>query len=111
MPLTPPPDYTKAVLAIAIGVSVALLVGLYTRTTLPHVGDLQHSLPHGGLYKDGTKQIAYGAPLKLNSVSSAGPQRHYVWAAVLALCAIVYATSRRRAACNHICTTGVCCSQ
>ncbi|QBJ27540.1 triple gene block protein 2 [Birch carlavirus] len=64
MPLSPPPDYTKAVLALALGAAVAVCLFTLTRSNLPHVGDNIHSLPHGGNYRDGTKQIMYGAPGK-----------------------------------------------
>lgn len=62
MPLTPPPDYSKAVLSICVGLGIAVILYTATRSTLPHVGDNIHHLPHGGLYKDGTKTIAYGRP-------------------------------------------------
>jgi len=62
MPLTPPPDFTKPLLAIAIGLGLALLAHFFTRSTLPHVGDNIHHLPHGGLYRDGTKSITYHRP-------------------------------------------------
>lgn len=68
MPLTPPPNYTNCVLALVIGVSLAVVVSVYTRSTLPRVGDTQHELPHGGWYKDGTKQVYYNQPCKLNSI-------------------------------------------
>lgn len=100
MPLTPPPNYTKAVLAVAIGVSLALLVGLYTRSTLPHVGDLSHSLPHGGFYADGTKTVSYGGPRKLNSVEGAVSNKHYAWALVLVLTALILALSGRSHSCD-----------
>jgi hypothetical protein len=62
MPLTPPPDYSKAALSICVGLGLAVVLFTATRSTLPHVGDNIHHLPHGGLYKDGTKSIAYGQP-------------------------------------------------
>nr|QED43226.1 TGB2 [Garlic common latent virus]QED43229.1 TGB2 [Garlic common latent virus] len=64
MPLLPPPDNTKAILAVAIGCGVGLVLFVLTRSTLPHVGDNLHSLPHGGSYRDGTKSINYCGPRK-----------------------------------------------
>nr|AFI61527.1 triple gene block protein 2 [American hop latent virus] len=104
MPLSPPPNYTNAVLALAIGGSLAVLTGLYTRTTLPHVGDNSHSLPHGGFYRDGTKVINYSGPCKLNSVEGGDFRKHSVWALVVVLIGVVVFLSRPRRACpscNH----------
>ncbi|CAC83716.1 TGB2 protein [Garlic latent virus] len=64
MPLSPPPDHTRTYFAGAIGVCVALCLYTLTRSTLPHVGDNIHSLPHGGCYQDGTKRIFYNRPAK-----------------------------------------------
>ncbi|ABW05094.1 triple gene block 2 protein [Phlox virus B] len=89
MPLTPPPDHTRSLLAVAIGFSIIGIVLVYSRSTLPFTGDNIHSLPHGGLYKDGTKQIQYGAPRKLNSLE--GPQKLATqpWAYVLLLTLLI----------------------
>lgn len=95
MPLTPPPDYTKVFLAIAVGFSCALVISLFTRSTLPHVGDQIHSLPHGGWYRDGTKQIFYGRPNKLNSVEKQGFLVGYPWAFVIILVALIILSSIR----------------
>nr|BAI60069.1 triple gene block protein 2 [Melon yellowing-associated virus] len=62
MSLTPPADYSKSLLAIAIGSGVALAIYTTTRSTLPHVGDSQYSLPHGGTYCDAAKKVIYGSP-------------------------------------------------
>ncbi|BAI49694.1 triple gene block protein 2 [Butterbur mosaic virus] len=62
MPLAPPPDNTKTLFALAIGVGLALILFVATRSTLPHVGDNIHHLPHGGRYRDGTKSIDYCSP-------------------------------------------------
>nr|AFV36818.1 TGB2 protein [Garlic latent virus] len=64
MPLSPPPDHTKTFFAGAIGVCIALGLYTLTRSTLPHVGDNIHSLPHGGCYQDGTKRIIYNSPAR-----------------------------------------------
>ncbi|QYF50228.1 MAG: putative triple gene block protein 2 [Beijing sediment alphaflexivirus] len=62
MPLTPPPDYTKPLLAAIIGIALAGTLQIATRNTLPYVGDNIHALPHGGTYCDGTKSVSYHAP-------------------------------------------------
>ncbi|QED42794.1 TGB2 [Allium carlavirus A] len=62
MPLSPPPDNTKTLLACAVGATFALCLYTLTRSTLPHVGDNIHHLPHGGCYQDGTKKIYYNKP-------------------------------------------------
>jgi hypothetical protein len=95
MPLTPPPNYSQAVTAVAIGFSLALLVGLITRSTLPHVGDLQHSLPHGGRYKDGTKIVDYCGPGRLNSIESRGTWGTQPWLLVIILVGAIILISRR----------------
>nr|AFV36798.1 TGB2 protein [Garlic latent virus] len=64
MPLSPPPDHTKTFFASAIGICIALGLYTLTRSTLPHVGDSIHSLPHGGCYQDGTKRIVYNSPAR-----------------------------------------------
>jgi len=100
MPLTPPPDYSKAVFALAVGASLAILVGLWSRSTLPHVGDNIHHLPHGGVYRDGTKAVLYGSPKKLNSVEGSDTSKHYIWGFVVALVGLILLLSRRGGA-NH----------
>lgn len=62
MPFSAPPDNSKAILAVAIGLSLSVIVFALTRNNLPGVGDNLHNLPHGGLYADGTKKISYFAP-------------------------------------------------
>lgn len=59
-----PPDNTRSYLVLAIGVATAVVIYMLTRSTLPHVGDNIHSLPHGGNYCDGTKSIAYNKPAR-----------------------------------------------
>lgn len=62
MPFAQPPDYSKSVYPIAVGVAVAVVLFTLTRSTLPQVGDNIHNLPHGGNYQDGTKRISYCGP-------------------------------------------------
>nr|QKV49429.1 ORF3 [Apple stem pitting virus] len=62
MPFSAPPDYSKSVFPVAVGVAVAVVLFTLTRSTLPQVGDNIHNLPHGGNYQDGTKRISYCGP-------------------------------------------------
>ncbi|QNJ34489.1 triple gene block protein 2 [Aconite virus A] len=70
MPLSPPIDYSRVFIAIVIGTTIGLALFALTRSTLPHVGDNLHSLPHGGRYRDGTKSIDYCGPRKTFPSSS-----------------------------------------
>nr|WJN65813.1 TGB2 [Phlox virus M] len=90
MPLTPPPDYTKTFFAAAVGVTLALIVWLLTKNTLPISGDRDHNLPHGGWYRDGTKAVQYNRPCKLNSIE--GHNRSFLaqpWALVILLVLLI----------------------
>nr|BDX36177.1 triple gene block protein 2 [Plantago asiatica mosaic virus]BDX36182.1 triple gene block protein 2 [Plantago asiatica mosaic virus]BDX36187.1 triple gene block protein 2 [Plantago asiatica mosaic virus]BDX36192.1 triple gene block protein 2 [Plantago asiatica mosaic virus] len=89
--LTPPTDYGKPVLAASIGISVALLVYTATRSTLPHVGDNLHALPHGGKYIDGTKSIHYFSP---SSYKSKDPLP-FAFLLILTLSGLILLLSRR----------------
>nr|CAB57960.1 12kDa protein [Lily latent virus] len=100
MPLTPPPDYTRVYVAFAIGASIALFTGLVTRSTLPTVGDLQHNLPHGGRYRDGTKSVEYCGPRKLNYVESTGRWHNQPWLLVIVLVALIIAIGRQSHTCR-----------
>lgn len=106
MPLTAPPDHTKTWTVAAIGLSIVLFTLVYSRSTLPQVGDNIHSLPHGGYYKDGTKQIFYGAPHKLNSLEKALSVKFQPWAVVIGLIAVIVLINllehRGRCACGRI---------
>nr|UCR98564.1 triple gene block 2 [Apple stem pitting virus] len=62
MPFAQPPDYSKSVYPVAVGVAIAVVLFTLTRSTLPQVGDNIHNLPHGGNYQDGTKRISYCGP-------------------------------------------------
>uniref|UniRef100_A0AAU6WJ40 Triple gene block 2 n=1 Tax=Pitahaya virus E TaxID=3144105 RepID=A0AAU6WJ40_9VIRU len=99
MPLSPPPDYSQCLLCLAIGLSVATAIGLISRNTLPHVGDLHHSLPHGGYYKDGTKTILYSGPRKLNSLEFGRTSLAQPWAICILLVALIAYLSRRGEKC------------
>ncbi|AAX19933.1 triple gene block protein 2 [Nandina mosaic virus] len=90
--LTPPTDYGKPVLAASIGISLALLVYTATRSTLPHVGDNLHALPHGGRYVDGTKSISYFSP---NSSTRRDPFP-YAFLLVFTLSGLILLLSRCR---------------
>lgn len=57
-----PPDHSRSLLVLAIGLAAAVVLFMLTRSTLSHVGDNIHALPHGGCYRDGTKTISYRGP-------------------------------------------------
>nr|QED43235.1 TGB2 [Garlic common latent virus] len=100
MPLLPPPDNTKAVLAVAIGCSIGLALFVLTRSTLPHVGDNLHSLPHGGSYRDGTKSINYCGPKKTYPSSNLfANSTSLVPIVVLALTGVIILLSRHNSRC------------
>nr|CEN56832.1 triple gene block protein2 [Plantago asiatica mosaic virus] len=95
--LTPPTDYGKPVLAVSIGISLALLVYAATRSTLPHVGGNLHALPHGGRYVDGTKSISYFSP---NHSKSRDPLP-LAFLTVLTLSGLILLLSRRGRSTTH----------
>nr|QBC88141.1 triple gene block protein 2 [synthetic construct]BBD19975.1 unnamed protein product [Potato virus S] len=99
MPLTPPPNYTGLYIAAALGASLAAVVALFTRSTLPIVGDSQHNLPHGGRYRDGTKAIDYFKPAKLNSVEPGNHWYAQPWLLVLLLVALICLSGRHAPCC------------
>ncbi|QCY52826.1 triple gene block protein 2 [Euonymus yellow mottle associated virus] len=108
MPLTPPPDHSTSLKHLAIGVAIAITIYTASRSNLPHVGDNIHSLPHGGSYRDGTKQILYCSPGSVNSISTLAklfrstPFVAFLLAAVLP--AIIYVSSSfpgLHRSCNH----------
>ncbi|ABP37858.1 triple gene block 2 protein [Phlox virus S] len=102
MPLTAPPDHTKTAVVAAAGLTLVLFTLVYSRSTLPQVGDNIHSLPHGGYYKDGTKQVIYGSPNRLNSLERAVNLKFQPWAYVLCLIALIYIVGlfERRGVCS-----------
>lgn len=62
MSFAPPPDHSKVYITLAGGAALGILVYTLRSNQLPHVGDNTHSLPHGGRYCDGNKQIHYFKP-------------------------------------------------
>ncbi|BAA03052.1 triple gene block protein 2 [Papaya mosaic virus] len=71
--LTPPPDHSKAILAVAVGVGLAIVLHFSLSYKLPSPGDNIHSLPFGGTYRDGTKSIIYNSPHRGPGQSGALP--------------------------------------
>ncbi|BAE44213.1 triple gene block protein 2 [Potexvirus ecsalstroemeriae] len=60
--LTPPPNYENVYKLVALGF---ICVGIILATKSNHnhhTGDQQHSLPFGGIYRDGTKTVSYFRP-------------------------------------------------
>ncbi|AHB87035.1 putative triple gene block protein 2 [Potexvirus nesignambrosiae] len=100
MPLQPPPNYIPVLVPIAVGIGLALLVVTFRSNQLPNQGDNIHSLPHGGRYRDGTKQVFYNAPQQFQH-THATP----AWAllATVSLALIITCLSR----CRH---NPVCCT-
>nr|AAX86013.1 triple gene block 2 protein [Alternanthera mosaic virus]AAX86022.1 triple gene block 2 protein [Alternanthera mosaic virus]ACS28230.1 TGB2 [Alternanthera mosaic virus]ACS28235.1 TGB2 [Alternanthera mosaic virus] len=88
--LTPPADYSKPVLAAAVGVSLALVINSFLVYRLPSPGDNIHQLPFGGSYRDGTKSIHYNSPRAQSQISGASP-----FLIILILSALIYALSCR----------------
>ncbi|AIZ76633.1 triple gene block protein 2 [Elderberry carlavirus D] len=104
MPLSAPPNRTNLYLAIAIAVCVVGSLYTLTRSSLPHVGDNIHSLPHGGRYRDGTKQVDYCSPGRRYPSSNLLAQRSNIWvlALIIALIAGIWCTTPRTH--SHTCS-------
>nr|QED43853.1 TGB2 [Garlic latent virus] len=106
MPLSPPPDHTKTYFAGAIGVCIALCLYTLTRSTLPHVGDNIHSLPHGGCYQDGTKRIVYNSPAKNFPSSNLFSNSTFPFCVIVLIFGLIFLSekirpsSRTRISCN-----------
>nr|QED44519.1 TGB2 [Garlic virus D] len=62
MSFSPPPDHSKVFITLAGGIALGVLTYALRVNHLPHVGDNTHSLPHGGRYCDGNKQVHYNRP-------------------------------------------------
>nr|QYL30859.1 triple gene block protein 2 [Cassava common mosaic virus]UXW87890.1 triple gene block protein 2 [Cassava common mosaic virus] len=90
--LTPPADYSKAVLAAVIGISSSIFIHTITRSTHPHVGDNIHALPHGGYYRDGTKTVYYGGPTTVSA--SAG--KFWAFLCIFTISGFLFFTNRHR---------------
>ncbi|ANW11494.1 TGB2 [Senna mosaic virus] len=103
--LTPPPDHSRSVLAVAVGLGVALVVFSFRNYSLPTPGDNIHHLPFGGSYRDGTKSVHYSGP-------RGGQTTFWAWpiVAIPALSLLIYVLSQRsrdKSGGVHICP---CCS-
>ncbi|QVE55511.1 triple gene block 2 [Pomes virus Greece] len=89
MSLTPPPDYTNAIICGCVGICSALIIvslkGDYSAT----VGDNIHKLPHGGSYKDGTKSVVYAGRL-FNGRSHLDPEGGSSFSAFLVVWALIF---------------------
>ena len=104
--LTPPADHSKAVLAISVGVGLAIFIFPLLSYKLPVPGDNIHSLPFGGHYRDGTKVISYNSP----RAQEAGTK----WApllAILLLTLAIYVASKRDLTRHRELHSCSCCAQ
>nr|P22170.2 RecName: Full=Movement protein TGB2; AltName: Full=12 kDa protein; AltName: Full=Triple gene block 2 protein; Short=TGBp2 [Foxtail mosaic virus]ABW25050.1 14K protein [Foxtail mosaic virus]ABW25056.1 14K protein [Foxtail mosaic virus] len=106
--LRPPPDNTKAILTIAIGIAASLVFFMLTRNNLPHVGDNIHSLPHGGSYIDGTKSINYRPPASRYPSSNLLAFAPPILAAVLFFLTQPYLATRRSRCVRCFVVHGAC---
>lgn len=88
--LSAPPDYTNVYKLIALGIICIGIVVAIRSNTLPHAGDTQHALPHGGLYRDGTKQVTYYPA----SQSAQTHNNAYAAAAVLIISFLIWISTK-----------------
>nr|WMX25328.1 triple gene block protein 2 [Cowpea mild mottle virus] len=102
MSLSPPPDYTKSFLAVAIGVGCSLVLLAVNRHIYPIAGDSQHRFPFGGCYRDGTKSAIYNRP-SLPSAQGLSVSKLEIFLGVLLLSAVVLILSSRKGSRCHVC--------
>uniref|UniRef100_A0AAU7L1Y0 Movement protein TGB2 n=1 Tax=Hibiscus chlorotic speck associated virus 1 TaxID=3143942 RepID=A0AAU7L1Y0_9VIRU len=107
MPLSQPPDHSKTLLVLVIGISLGLIVYLLTSYKGPSVGDNIHNLPFGGYYQDGTKRIIYNSPQKQNKAYSIGLDKTLAFVLLILLSFLVYVSERvvpgRNSGTNCVC--------
>nr|DAC85620.1 TPA_asm: triple gene block protein 2 [Date palm-associated virus A] len=97
MSLRPPPDYNKTIVPISIGAAIGICLYFLTRSTLPHVGDNIHSLPHGGHYRDGSKVITYCSPQRnfpASNLFKYSSNSFYALIAVIVLIFLIYVSGK-----------------
>nr|AEA48970.1 TGB2 [Pea streak virus] len=90
MPLIAPPNNSNSILALAVGAGLALVIYTLRSNQLPNVGDNIHSLPHGGLYKDGTKTVQYFSPARVPNNWFKGPNNIQALALVLLIVGLLH---------------------
>lgn len=90
MPLSNPPDHSKSILVLCVGLAIGVAVFSLTSYKGPTVGDNIHNLPFGGIYKDGTKSIVYNRPNR-GGVVAVSNQKVVVFTFIFALIAFIYA--------------------
>ncbi|ALQ43528.1 triple gene block protein 2 [Plantain virus X] len=88
--LTPPTNFEQVWKIAAIGLLTCGSIYALRANHQPHVGDNLHALPHGGLYRDGTKQITYCSPQKTHAYN----HKWTAAAAIAILSLLIYAQSR-----------------
>nr|QZH70131.1 TGB2 [Garlic virus E] len=95
MSFAPPPDHSNYI-TLAGGFALAIFVYTLRSNHLPHVGDNTHSLPHGGRYCDGNKQIHYFKP---NSGGQSGSSHLPLYSVFFLSLAILLLSRPRRRLC------------
>uniref|UniRef100_A0AAU7L1W5 Movement protein TGB2 n=1 Tax=Hibiscus chlorotic speck associated virus 2 TaxID=3143943 RepID=A0AAU7L1W5_9VIRU len=109
MPLSPPPDHSKAVLVLVIGVSLGVIIYFLTSYKGPSVGDNIHNLPFGGFYQDGTKKVIYNSPAVRKKPFSVGSDKTVAFVVLLIVSFLIYVSERVNSGCrgsnNCVCST------
>nr|ATG34125.1 12 kDa polyprotein [Potato aucuba mosaic virus] len=98
--LTPPKDYTASVKVLAIAVLAFATIFAIRANHQPQVGDSSHSLPFGGHYKDGTKEVLYYSQ---NSKVALKGFNNKLVAFIVCLSILIYASLPRLFASNNVC--------
>jgi len=111
MSLSRPADYSSSALSVALGCGIGICIFLLKQNHSPFSGDSSHALPHGGCYRDGTKQVFYNRPKA--GVNPEGLTKSVAFLLCLILPLVIYASSKRNsggtancASCNSVHAAG-----
>nr|URX65505.1 triple gene block protein 2 [Cowpea mild mottle virus] len=102
MPLVAPPDHSKTLSYLAIGLSICLGIWALTRHTIPIAGDNIHRLPFGGCYRDGTKAILYNRPGRVPTPTFSFGKLEAFFGVIILIGLLVVCSSRKSSVC-HVC--------